>query len=254
MGKSHNYVVLPLIALVGFALIGSGCQSTVKKPSILDLTPLVQAVNERPELASTFTDNPVPILIVVTGVKSQATDLADWWSFLGEPQDKRSAFEDSLAAYGFGESVWYTLETQEPLGVYVEQVVKRVAQSQGFVPSNDAPRKLAITLEEFWLDNTSSKVIRKANLLASVQVLDAQTQMTHYTRGVQVEASYSSDQSHAAVSLGGAVMASFIGIGPSGEGMRKKADAEAAAAAIKEVLTKLQDELASDPELWNAMR
>ena len=254
MVQSRIVVALSIVALIGLVTVGGGCQATVRKPSVVDLTALVQSVNERPELATTTTEGQKPITIVVTGAKSQETKLADWWSYLGEPKDKRSAVGDTFAAMGFGDRVVYTMDTKEPLGVYVEHAVTRLVQSKGFTPSAGAPRTLVVSLDKFWLDNTSSRVVRKANLGASVQVQDSQAQTNEYVRGVQVESSFSSDQSHIAVGWAGAAMASVVGIGPSGEGMRKKADAEAALAAIAEALKKFQDELASDPELWNAMR
>jgi len=238
--------------------MGGGCQSTVKKASIIDLTALVQSANERPELVPAATTEQKPIKIVITGPKSQETRIADWWSYLGDNQGPKSNTGRYFSRLGQGmgmtDRVVYTLETAHPLGLYVEQSLSGLLQSKGLRVAEDSVQSIVISLDEFWLDNTTSSVIRTTKISASVQVLDTQTQSSKYIRGVEIESSYSSDQSHVAVGLGGAVMASFVGVGPSGEGMERKADAEAAILSLHEALTKLQDELAADAELWYALQ
>ncbi len=251
---NQRRVVVALLAPLsgGFILFSGGCRSNVHKASFIDLAPLVQSTSHRLALAAS-PEPRRPLAVVVVGEKAQETRIADWWSYLGEPVDKRSYMGDTVAAMGFADNIIYHLEARESLGVYVAQAVTMVVESKGFEVMDNAPKRLVVTLDDFWLDNASSNVVRVATVGAGIQVVDA-TAANVYTRGIRVESAFSSDQSHASVTGAGMAMAFLVGIGPSGEGMRKKADAEASLAALGDVIAKFQDELAADVELWDALR
>jgi len=191
--------------------------------------------------------------IVVNGSVAESNKLGIGSSEIdpGGPTPEQTAY--SMTGFGSSDVYDRQLVAPKPIGSYIHSAAVAALASRGLSESPGAPVKLTVVVDRFEYDMLNSgDRTRKAWIEASVFVNDNEGR-TRYSRKVAVESSVERGNVSAAVDVGGAVMAGVVGVGISGEGLRRNEEVDALNAAVAGAFSKFEDEVAGDPDLIAAL-